>query len=902
MVTSCNQIFHSPTTNIPAIIHANMNYRKYIIYTCCTLLFFCFASVSVKADRVPKAYKKLQKNKPEKAKLLLDKELKKSPQHAGAKYVYALYFLKQNNPFYHLDSAYAYVLAAGANYNNTKSSDKKKWRKIGITPENILKKKQEIDSLAFVLASDSNHIQSYQYFIDHYPTASQKAEAIERRNNIAFAQAQRANTYESYKIFLDTYPDARQAREAKELYELMLFEFQTQDKDIDSYETFISLYPDSPFRKEAERHIFEMFTAPHTSKIYHDFIKKYPQSAYLSRAWHWLYSLYKEEQGPEDFLKIYPDFFDSAYANKLIAAEKLVYFPVYEDEKYGFVDVNGTLQIPIQFDSVAADYFCEGVKDDFILVYNNGKLAALNKAGEQIIDHTYQSVEQLEGGLLKVQKDNKAGVFHQAGFRILPAQYNEIEVLDDIFLKISQNNQQGLMTMNGRSITPICYDEINSLGEGLLLFKKDGKYALSTQNNLLHGKDTVFQYRYDQVEWIKKGFIRAQADKGQTILTTSLKEIIPLTTAQINVLPAGWALHTEGQIQLYNLDGLPLSDSVFTEVAGNASFYAVKKNNRWAVLQTNGNWYDTLDFDSVILLGNDLFIAQQKNTMYVSLQGGKLTKLGDFTKVSLQRLPQYPEQVWLLLENKAGKKGIYSIKTGNLLPARYDDIQIWEPDLYRTQLKGKYGLINPQGKMVLPAVYDGLNYQPDKYMAVLKNGKFGLMHLQDKVTIPAQYSTLLKKYDKGGKFFIAGKEGKYGLISVSNQPLSDFVFDEIRFWQYEVALVKQNETWYLYDFVQRRFLFKPMEYIQYVKEEADEIVLKVYIDKMYGILSSAKGLLIDCEYEDLVNVGSEAYPLYLAEKYIDDADVHLVYYINREGKAVRKQLFDQKKYNRILCE
>jgi hypothetical protein len=279
----------------------------------------------------------------------------------------------------------------------------------------------------------------------------------------------------------------------------------------------------------------------------------------------------------------------------------------------------------------------------------------------------------------------------------------------------------------------------------------------------------------------------------------------------------------------------------------------------------------------------------------------KLLKLTDVEKYYFQLLPQHPGKFWLITENKKGKKGLYASKTEFILSPRYDDIQVWESDLFKTELKDKTGLINTQGKILIPAVYDGLNYQNGQ-IATLKNAKFGLVSLNRTVDIAPAYTALLKKYDPFGKAFIANKNGQYGLVTSANKPITDFIYDEIRYWQYEVALVKQEDIWYLYHFGEKRNTFKPMEEIEYIKQTDDEIVLKVYMDKKYGVLSNTRGLLISCEYDDLRNVGTTEYPLYVGEKNVKEAGILLVFYIDKDGKAIRRQIFDQDKYNSIACE
>ncbi len=75
-------------------------------------LLLTICAFSAYADRVTGARKALHKNKPEQARKLLDKELARHPQNAGAKYIYALLFLQADSTGSGLDSAHAYLQQA----------------------------------------------------------------------------------------------------------------------------------------------------------------------------------------------------------------------------------------------------------------------------------------------------------------------------------------------------------------------------------------------------------------------------------------------------------------------------------------------------------------------------------------------------------------------------------------------------------------------------------------------------------------------------------------------------------------------------------------------------------------------------------------------------------------------
>ncbi len=865
-------------------------------------LLLTICAFSAYADRVTGARKALHKNKPEQARKLLDKELARHPQNAGAKYIYALLFLQADSTGSGLDSAHAYLQQAAQFFPRTDAKIRKSWRKQGITDEAIARKRAYVVARAFTISQAADTEEAYLSFLSRFPEAGQRLEAIRRRDELAFALAARENTYDSYKLFIKKYPDSRQAREAEKLYELLLYEFHTKDDDLQAYELFVELYPASPYRPQAEKRMYELFTTPHTRQTYHDFTKQYPGNAYAKIAWHWVYSLYKQEKNPATFLKDYPDFYDPNWAQQLTGSLPLAYFPIFEEETqlYGFMNAEGRTVIPARYDSVASDYFCDGVKDPFLLVFRQKQLGIIDKTGRSIAPFGVEEIENMDDDLLLVRKDKKAGIIHQGGFTVLEPEYDGAELLDETFIAVQKEGREGLVAYTGREIMPVAYDEIKSLPGGVVAFRRDKRFALITRDKLLAGKDTALRFTYDRVEPLRKGYFKVCSDSTEAILNPKLETVLS-APGRIVALGNHWATSRNHLWQLHDESGKVIADTLFDELMGNEAFLAGRKGDNWALWRSNIAPRLKFDYDTVMLLGPEGFAVKQGNASFAYFRPDNFVKLGSFARLSLLRLPN-SSHYWLQVEDRAGKKGLYSPGGGVVLPMRYEKSVPWRADLFCVQLNGKYGVVNQSGKVMLPPGYAALDYNPDGSIATLRDGKFGLIHSARETNIQPQYEKLLRPYDEAGHMFVAVKGGRHGLINAANQPLSDFVFDEVRYWQYGVALVKQDQQWHLYQINDKRFIFTPVEDIGYIRQDKEEIVLRMYASKKYGILSNVKGVVADLEYDDLRNVGSARIPFYLAEKYVDDTDVYLVFYIDRNGKQVHRQLFDQKRYERIICE
>ncbi len=904
--------------------------KKYILYLW-IVTGFCFSAHSF-ADPVTDALKKLKNNHPKEARGKLNKVLRKNSQNAGAHYVYSLYFLQQyhtatisgqptasvapsadnfngQGSFLYLDSAYVHVLQAIDYFPPSKPASIRKWIHAGVTWEVIQDKKLEIDNLAFSNASYQHNIASYQYFIEHFPTARQQDTAVARRNELAYAEASRINTYNSYKKFLDTYPNAKQAHEAEQLYELLLFEFLTRDNDITSYEKFLEIQPTSPYRDEAERRIYELMTTDHSRQSYIDFVRRYPKNSFTQQAWYWVYSLYQRENNTtEDFLTHYPDFLDKEYVQKRAETESLAYFPVYDEEisRYGFIDANGVIQVPTKYDSVAANYFCDGVKDNIMLVYWQNRMGAVDKTGREVTGFGFQDVEQLDRELILVKQNNKVGIWHEAGFPVLPVQYDQIERLNDNFLIVKQDTKYGLVNFFGSKITETVYEEIKNLEDGLVAFRQNNKYAIVRNDSLSQKRLPPMEFLYDGVEWVKEDALRVKTGDTESIVDRDLQVIIPSAPAHMKPLMMGWEVAYADHKKLLDTKGKMLADSV-GDIVSNTSFYAVRKDNRWAIWKTSIAPRLKFDYDTVMLLGREGFAVKKSSAnnpngvYYAFFTPDIFLKIGSYQNVTLLQSDEGAGRRWIIMEDKEGKKGLLSFKGQQILPVKYDKIVLWTGDWIAIQENDKWGLIDGTGKVILPVVYQGLSYA-NGFVTTFKNGTFGLLHLGRGIDIAPQYERIIRPYTDNSLLFIAAKKDKYGFINADNEAVSAFDFDEIRYWQYGVALVKRDYQWHFYHIAEKKFVFKALDDFQYIRNDNSEIILRMYANRQYGILSNTRGIVVDFEYDDLRNVGTAEVPFYMAEKYIENADVYLVFYIDRFGKKVRKQIFDQTRYEKIVCD
>src|SRR5690349_19190692 len=195
-------------------------------------LLFCSLALPARGQSAEKsALKSMQKKKWSKAEAVLRKSLSKDTLNPTSKYLFALYFFRNDNPSYQLDSAYRYAISSLRDYRLISEKERARLKRFPLDSGRIISVRQKIDSAAFQLATTANSEQSYIDFLDKHPLdVAHRPQAIELRNEVAYQDAFRQNSYQAMQKFLNKYPESVRAPEARQHYDRLLYEALTADK------------------------------------------------------------------------------------------------------------------------------------------------------------------------------------------------------------------------------------------------------------------------------------------------------------------------------------------------------------------------------------------------------------------------------------------------------------------------------------------------------------------------------------------------------------------------------------------------------------------------------------------------------------------------------------------------
>lgn len=685
------------------------------------LFFLLVSSTILHASPITKAFTALKIYNYFEAKRLFEKSIKK--ELAAASYGLSIIYFRNDNPFYNIDTAYKFIINSGNSFKKLTPKYKTRYLKYNVTQRSIDSMKNEVHHKAFDVYRNNNSISDLNKFIERYPSAPQKSDAIELRNSIAFKDAKKKDTYQAYQQFIKTYPASKEIPEAKERYEFTFFEASTKNNTLEEYEKYLEKRPDTPFLEEVENSIYVLSTPHGLINEYHNFIKKHTKNHNTAAAWHNIYTIYTADYKTEslvDFKLEYPDYPFSEVVNQEIELSQKELYGVRVNGKWGFADSTGKIAVPCTYEWV--EDFSEGFAECGL----NGKSGFINKAGKLMIPFIYEQVEPFKHGLSIVQQNSKYGIINKAGKVITPFEYDEISEFSEGFATAVKQDKYGYLDESGNVAIPLQYTKAGDFSEGLAAIELEG------QNGFINSFGTIaIPCKYDWVEKFSNGLAKVKAMKKFGIINKS----------GALILPCGYDLlgeFAEDAIMVVNEGKYGFSDkhgSVFIPVEydySGTSMLSTKFKNGWVVAEKNkkqglidktGKYVTSKDFNKIEPFSEDLAAVQHKDKwgyidrkMKLQIQY-KYLSAGNFIE-GIAKVVDKSKKIGFI--NHSGKVAIDFL---------FDEAADFKNGLCNVIIEDKMGIIDYTGTSIIPCELDAITPVNSTVLKLEKNSKMAYYNL-----------------------------------------------------------------------------------------------------------------------------------------------------------------------------
>ena len=858
------------------------------------LLFLSFILVQPDclADPISKAIKALQKGKHEQVESILNKSLQKYPINPGARYAYSLLFFDSTYVNGNLDSAHVYIEQALNDAQQPDSVEMLSLDKTSLTIENLRIHKSAVDRAAYSRAVATNSVEAFQYFIDYYASAPQLVNAISRRDILAFDIASHQDTYQSYRNFLDNYPDATMAPLARERYELLVFESKTADGKLNAYYQFLQEHPETPHREQAEWQIFQLETLDDSPESYRRFKNNLPKSKHVSTANDILYHLDKKAFVNQEILS------DSLKAAYELESQSLI--PIFENGRYGFMDRHGNSQITASVDSIPENYLCQLLTADVFQAYTDDQLVLMARNQKVLWDESFDSIEDLGQGLMKINNGTKYGILHKSGWLILEVAYDNIKMLGDSFLAIERDQKWGISSMTGKILVAPQLELIQA--EGPFIVAKKGDWAVSNPERIieLYKQEKSLSFNYDDWEIFSQNYIMVFQGENEGILNRDLESVIPLSKHEIIELDsADWYVNTEHQTLRFYGDNLQtIPHDRYQKFVSNDHFIGLLRQPKWEIWDRNTlTRLNELEYDSVARLGTQLLILKDQESASILFRNGKSIPLDPSNRVKLIRDADQTLG-FLQVNSNGGKREIYDMDGNQVYHTWYYDVSPLTSETFIIEKNGIQGIVNLDGKILLKPRYKTIVADSITHITLLHNGRFGFFNPQSGALIRPQYESRLIQFDHA--MLSTTKSGKKGLVDHNNKVHLPFEYDDIRYWSDSLVVVMKEKQWAVLNYHSGEILYNDIKGIEWISgKQSQKAIIKTA--EGYGLLDRNEGMVLNPGFNDIINLGTANEPVFFTEKYIPEADYYVVIYYNQDMQVIRKQVFDSGNYDQVYC-
>lgn len=867
-----------------------VNSRKVIFKpTICLLILLSygetFAQLAGSAEK--SAFRHIEKQRWQKAETRLRKTLQRDTLNPSVRHALSIFYFHPGNPQFDIDSAYHYVVGALQDYDRLPVKDRERLARGGPDSLQLVNLRAKIDSAAFEVARSTNTEAGYLEFLSHFPSAVQRDLAIQLRDEVAYDDALKRNTYDAFYSYLNRYPESARVPEARAHYHRLLYFEETRDKRLRSYERFLVNHPETPYLAEIYRNIFEISTADGQVESCLTFMSRYPQSELVGKAKRIAFHLLADQERPE-----WPAEFLDDSLRHLVTINRSYLVPFLKDGRYGFMDEDGREVIAPRFQQIHADYLCGHVTDEILIA--DHQLLARN--GSVIFHGAVTELEELGAGFLMIEMPDGRRVIHKSGFS-LAADVEDARVVAGSFIAIKRKGSWLLHAFNGRLLDSRSWDDIHAMADVLVFVRDNQKFMIARAEVARGAEDDALHLSepFGEARLWPGGLIWGKSGEYEGVIDQSLQSVIRFDKHQLTPTRFGAVAALRDGFVLYSRLGK--KSPTFDQVNSLGKTIAVRKNARWFLYNPVEQKVGIKDYDSLRAEGA-FVIGTRADSVDVHFENGRVLRFFRPGKISF--IPGLDSMSFLTVQERGSEKTVYDLNGGKLFTASFDALEYAGKGFFVVTRNDRKGLLDSQGALRLPLDFDAIGTAKGDVVSLLRNRKFGAYNTDQGKFIKPQYDRNLVPY--GPSYVITFKEGRCAFLGWDNKAISAFEFEEVRFWNDSLALVKKGSLWSLFDLKMRKLVETNLRGVTLIKDTPGEKIAIIQRDSNFGVITNHGKVIIPPTFTEVTNLGSADMPLYFTEKHVPEASLYIVIYYDRTGEMLRKEIYDDAtEYDRIYC-
>ncbi len=676
--------------------------KRFFFLIILSQFFSLFSSASV----IENGFKALEIHDYFKAKSCFYKAIKK--ETAAASFGLATIYVRNNNPFYNLDSAFKYCEISVQKFDLLPSKKLLQFESFKYTKNTLHNLRQEISTKQFQVIRKSALIADFHAFIAKYPWSIELPIAYQLIDSLAYQVALNSNTALAFKTYLVAHENGGYQKQAIQLYNAREFEEYTQPASVEGFARFLKNCPNNPYFTQAEDQLFSLVTKSQSLAAFDSLVRFFPDNRNVTVAWRKLYQLFMVTYSSgrlQEFKELYPSYPYFDELETAINRSKINLLPFQASNLFGFMDMNGTEVIPPSYESL--NFFKEDLalasKDgkygyidrnnkivlpfifssgsDFekgrALVEKNGLFGYIDRTGKEIFPIQYKDLGSESNGLIYALKDSLYGYFSRSNYLVIPAQFEEAFDFINGFAKVQFTGKQGLINERGEWVIPAMYENLIPFNDSIFVYETAEMFGLIT-NKGVKKTEAIFQeigvLSNDRAIIVQNNLIGFLDSIGNVSiapkydLITNFKNRCKFSGEYAIARLKGkfGVIHKSGKVKI------PFSYSDMGELS---NFIAIAKGKNWTFIDLNNR-----EILKPVYTKADSFINGFAKVEKAAVQLSINLKGEENVPFSFSELIPLNKNLFIGTVN--GKKGIYSSNGKEIVAANYDQIRQIDTDFY----------------------------------------------------------------------------------------------------------------------------------------------------------------------------------------------------------------------------
>lgn len=388
---------------------------------------------------------------------------------------------------------------------------------------------------------------------------------------------------------------------------------------------------------------------------------------------------------------------------------------------------------------------------------------------------TYNVAGHLADGYYIVNDNKKYGVAVKNSHLILPCEYDKIyKVLD--YIVVEKDGKKGIFTTSGKNILPVTYDDIK-YKKGYFIVTFDNKQGLYSKN-----LENCLEEKYNKITIIEDDIFLLEKNNKYFLHNSTTTKIKELPYENISYFDFNLLVEKNGKKGIYSyIDDKLIIPVQYDDIKFNRNKYIVTSDGKKGIIDSVTfktilpTIYEDIDYSN-----NYVILMKKVNKKWDMSKIYSENHVTNIAVVSVDTDEFSTPKTWVKMQNKLfipikndEKYGLMLYDDNEhtaslILPYEYQSMK-QSKMIYQIEKNGKIAIFdNSKQQFVTDFLFDDCERLANTdYFKVKNNGKYALLDLKNNVISEFEYDDIRVKYKFSHDNIQIQKNGKWKYISRS---------------------------------------------------------------------------------------------------------------------------------------